>query len=55
MWITAEYKTGKKKEETTIVTIYDKIIPRIQTKKHHVKLQNQFFEYPIVDHYRSLE
>jgi hypothetical protein len=55
MWITAEYTTGKKNQEKTVVTIYDKIIPRIQPQKHKVVLKDQFFEYPIIDCFNSLE
>ena len=62
IWITAEYKTGRinkesnkaDKEETTLVTVYDKIISRCQLKTHKLVLKDQYFEYPIVDHYRSL-
>lgn len=54
MWISAEYTTGKS-GQTTKVTIYDKILLRNQTDSYHVVLENQLFEYPIIDNYQGLK
>ena len=54
MWISAEYMTGKKKNQLTKVTIYDMIIPRDEPQLHKVNLKDQIFEYPIVDAFKSL-
>lgn len=53
MWITAQYKTGKK-NELTKMTVYDKVILRSNPQDHHVVLKNQIFEYPLIDTYKSL-
>lgn len=56
IWISAEYSTGSSinKEQRTTVTIYDKIIPRVEKDLHHVILKDQIFEYPLIDHFKSL-
>lgn len=53
VWVTAEYKTGKK-EDTTTVTIWDDIIKRDEPKRHRVTFKEELFEYPLIDRHQSL-
>lgn len=54
VWISAEYETGNKLSQKTQVTIYDKIITR-SSGKYIVELNDQIFEYPLVDVYGSMK
>ena len=53
VWMTATYSTGKTNKITS-VTLFDQIIPRDQPDKYHLNINEELFEYPIVDAYSTL-